>query len=66
MEVYLVLPMSTAVCEPMSTAVCERGFSAVKRIKSDWRNSLNSSQLKRQMSVVYKSLVQMSLMPTKQ
>ena len=44
MEIYLVLPMSTAVCE--------RGFSAMKRIKSDWRSSLNSAQLKRLMSVV--------------
>ena len=25
---------------PMSTAICERGFSALKRIKSDWRSSL--------------------------
>ena len=25
---------------PLSSAVCERGFSAMKRIKSDWRSSL--------------------------
>ena len=30
-EVILILPMSTACCE--------RGFSAMKRVKSDWRRS---------------------------
>ncbi|WAR09929.1 ZN862-like protein [Mya arenaria] len=30
---------------PMSSAVCERGFSAVKRIKSDWRACLNTETL---------------------
>lgn len=29
----------------LSTAVCERGFSVIKRIKSDWRNSLGSAIL---------------------
>ena len=29
----------------MSTACCERGFSAVKRIKSDWRASLLTATL---------------------
>lgn len=36
---YLVLPVSTAVCE--------RGFSTMKWIKSDWRTSLISVQLHR-------------------
>ncbi|XP_073716873.1 zinc finger protein 862-like [Misgurnus anguillicaudatus] len=39
LKIYLVLPVSTAVCE--------RGFSAMKRVKSDWRTSLNSVQLHR-------------------
>ena len=30
---------------PASTAECERGFSAMKRVKSDWRASLNTSNL---------------------
>ena len=30
---------------PLSTASCERGFSAMKRIKSDWRSSLATSTL---------------------
>ena len=30
---------------PVSTAVCERGFSAMKRIKSDWRSSLSPEML---------------------
>lgn len=30
---------------PISTAVCERGFSAVKRIKSDWRASLTTDTM---------------------
>lgn len=39
MEVYLILPVSTAVCE--------RGFSAMKRVKTDWRSSLSALQLQR-------------------
>ena len=31
-EIFIVLPMSTSVCE--------RGFSALKRVKTDWRNKL--------------------------
>ena len=30
---------------PVSTACCERGFSAMKRIKSDWRSCLNTDTL---------------------
>lgn len=30
---------------PISTATCERGFSAVKRIKSDWRASLTTETM---------------------
>ncbi len=36
-EIILVLPMSTAVCE--------RGFSTVKRIKSDWRCRLHTEMM---------------------
>ncbi|XP_035859042.1 uncharacterized protein LOC116038584 [Sander lucioperca] len=39
LRVYLVLPVSTAVCE--------RGFSTMTQIKSDWRTSLSSVQLQR-------------------
>ena len=41
MEVYLVLPVSTAGCE--------RGFSSMKRIKSDQRSRLTNTQLQRLM-----------------
>ena len=37
---------------PMSTAICERGFSAMKRIKSDWRSSLGVEMLDRLMVIV--------------
>ena len=30
---------------PLSNASCERGFSTMKRIKSDWRNRLNNDTL---------------------
>ena len=30
---------------PVSSSVCERGFSAVKRIKSDWRSSLTTQMM---------------------
>lgn len=30
---------------PMSTSCCERGFSCMKRIKSDWRGSLSNQML---------------------
>ncbi|XP_063438155.1 zinc finger protein 862-like [Mytilus trossulus] len=32
---------------PLSSAACERGFSAMKRIKSDWRSSLKPDMLQR-------------------
>ena len=37
---------------PMSTAICERGFSALKRIKRDWRSSLGVEMLDRLMVIV--------------
>jgi hypothetical protein len=30
--------IETVLVLPISSAICERGFSAVKRIKSDWRS----------------------------
>ncbi|KAK1903737.1 Zinc finger protein 862 [Dissostichus eleginoides] len=39
MEIYMVLPVSTAVCE--------RGFSTMKRVKTDCRSSLTTAQLQR-------------------
>ena len=37
-EILLVLPISSAACE--------RGFSCMKRVKSDWRSSLAPSMLR--------------------
>lgn len=36
---------------PVSGAVCERGFSCVKRIKSDWRSRLISQMMNHLMTV---------------
>lgn len=36
-EIVLVLPISSSVCE--------RGFSAEKRIKSDWRSNLKTDTM---------------------
>ncbi|KAL7390330.1 hypothetical protein ABVT39_019076 [Epinephelus coioides] len=36
-EIILVLPLSTAACE--------RGFSAMKRVKTDWRSNLSVDML---------------------
>ena len=41
MELYLIMPISTACCE--------RGFSCMKRIKNDWRASLKTPSLTRLM-----------------
>ena len=38
-EFYLLMPLNTAVCE--------RGFSTMKRVKCDWRSSLQATQLQR-------------------
>ncbi|XP_041464874.1 zinc finger protein 862-like [Lytechinus variegatus] len=43
-EILLVLPISTAACE--------RGFSCMKRVKSDWRSSLTVDMLSKLMFVV--------------
>ena len=40
-EIYLVMAVSTAICE--------RGFSCMKRVKSDWRSTLGGVQLSRLM-----------------
>ena len=49
-EIYLAMAISTAGCA--------RGFSCMKRIKSDWRSSLASHQLSR---LMYLSLEEPSL-----
>ncbi len=36
---------------PVSTAVCERGFSTMKRVKSDWRSTLHTEMLRMLMFV---------------
>jgi hypothetical protein len=45
MEIYLIIPVNTACCE--------RGFSCMKRVKNDWRSSLNTLSLNR---LIYLSL----------
>ncbi len=42
-EIYMVMAVSTAVCE--------RGFSCMKRVKTDWRSSLTARQLSRLMYI---------------
>lgn len=42
-EVILILPLSTAACE--------RGFSLMKRTKTDWRSELSVDMLKKLMSI---------------
>ncbi|XP_078810615.1 zinc finger protein 862-like [Oryzias latipes] len=43
MEIYVVMSVSTAMCE--------RGFSCMKRVKSDWRSSLTTIQVNRLMYI---------------
>ena len=42
---YILKLVEIVLLLPMSTACSERGFSAVKRIKSDWRASLHTATL---------------------
>lgn len=35
----ILMCVEIVLCIPMSSAICERGFSAIARIKSDWRAS---------------------------
>jgi hypothetical protein len=37
--------IETVLVLPISSAICERGFSAVKRIKSDWRSNLRTETM---------------------
>ena len=39
---------------PVSTAVCERGFSTMKRIRSDWRSTLSAGMLDALMNIAIK------------
>ena len=41
----LLMVVELVLVLPMSTAACERGFSAMKRIKTDWRSSLSVEML---------------------
>lgn len=36
----LLMVVEVVLVLPMSTAACERGFSAMKRVKTDWRSNL--------------------------
>ncbi|XP_062580302.1 zinc finger protein 862-like [Saccostrea cucullata] len=42
---YLML-VEILLVFPISSAACERGFSCMKRVKSDWRSSLTPSMLR--------------------
>ncbi|XP_013383761.1 zinc finger protein 862-like [Lingula anatina] len=42
---HLLILVDICLTLPVSSAICERGFSAVKRIKSDWRSSLSTQML---------------------
>ncbi|CAC5379271.1 unnamed protein product [Mytilus coruscus] len=41
----LILVLELLLSFPLSSAVCERGFSAMKRVKTDWRSSLKPEML---------------------
>ncbi len=41
----ILMVLEVALVLPMCTANCERGFSAMKRIKADWRASLTTEML---------------------
>ena len=47
----ILLLLTVLLVLPMSTAVVERGFSAMKRIKSDWRSRLSPEQLSKLMFI---------------
>ena len=49
---HMVMFMEMLLTFPLSSAVCERGFSAMKRIKSDWRSSLRPDMLRMLMHIV--------------
>lgn len=42
---HMKLIVEIVLVFPMSTSCCERGFSCMKRIKSDWRGSLSNEML---------------------
>jgi hypothetical protein len=41
----ILMLVEIILCIPVSSAVCERGFSAMARVKSDWRARLDISML---------------------
>ena len=41
----ILMLIETVLVLPISSAICERGFSAVKRIKSDWRSNLKTETM---------------------
>jgi len=47
----VIMLVEIILCIPVSSAVCERGFSAMARIKSDWRASLNIKMLNYLMTI---------------
>ena len=47
----LLLFFEVLLAFPLSSAACERGFSAMKRIKSDWRSSLQPEMFRRLMFI---------------
>jgi hypothetical protein len=47
----LLLLIEVVLVIPVSSAVCERGFSCVKRIKSDWRSRLTTEMMNHLLTV---------------
>ncbi|VDI00488.1 Hypothetical predicted protein [Mytilus galloprovincialis] len=43
--INMILVLELLLSFPLSSAVCERGFSAMKRVKTDWRSSLKPEML---------------------
>ena len=41
----LLMLLDIVLALPVSSSTCERGFSAVKRIKSDWRSNLSTGMM---------------------
>lgn len=47
----ILVLVEIVLCVPTSSAICERGFSAMARIKSDWRASLHPDMLNYLMAI---------------
>jgi len=43
--------VNVVLCLPMSSSICERGFSTLKRIKTDWRSRLTTDMMNHLLSI---------------